>query len=134
MASALPGEKIELRGAVCDGRGTARLGRRPRRGDGIAVDVDAEVLAREDDRSIVGERHVEALRVLYAALERRRQLAVRREQSRIEVVVVVGDQDATHRVNADTDRIVRHTLAANLTQECTVISKYLNITNITGTY
>ena len=121
--SALPGKKIKRSGGGhCGGR--AWLGR-ARCGNSIAVDVDAEILAGKDDGSIVSKRHVKALRVLHAALERRDEATVGRKQRRVEVVVVVGNQDAAHRVNADTDRIVSDTFATDLAQKCTVITEHL---------
>jgi len=111
--SALPGEKIKWGGRCHRGSGTG-FGW-ARRGNSIAVDVDTEILAGKNDGAVIGKRHIKALRMLHATLEGRHKAPVRRKQSRIEVVVVVGDQNAAHRVNADTNRIVCDAFTTNLT-------------------
>ena len=131
LCSALPGQKIQRSWGRHSGS-RAGLGW-SRCGNSVAVDVHAEILAGENDRAVVGKCHVEALGVFDAALECRRQPAVGREQSRVEVVVVIGDQDAAHGVDADADGIVCDTLAADLPQKCAVVAKHLFQTWTNGT-
>lgn len=119
----LPGQKIERSGAG-HGSSSARLRWAGRR-DSVAVNVDAEVLAGEHDRPVVGKSHIEALRMFHAAFQRRHEPPIGREERRVEVVVVVGNQDAAHRVNADANRIVCDTLAADLAQKCAIVAKHL---------
>ena len=120
----LPRQKVELRGACHRAGGGAWLTGAGRRG-GVAVDVDTEVLAGEDNGSVIGKCYIKALGVFHAAFQSRHEPSVGREECCVEVVVVVGHQDAAHRVNADTNRIVCDTLATNLAQKCTVIAKHL---------
>ena len=122
----LPWQKVELRRARHrTGCRHTRL-RRAAGGNRIAVDVDAEVLAGQDHRAVISQCHIEALRMFDSALERRHQSAVWREERRVEVVVVVRNQDATHWVNADSDRVIRDTLASDLTQKCSVVAENLS--------
>jgi len=72
----------------------------------VSVDVEAVVFAGQDDRAVIHEGDVEALRVFDLALQGREELAVLREDGQVEVVVVVGDRDLAGCVDANADWIV----------------------------
>lgn len=81
----------------------------------VAIDVEPVVLAGEHHRPVVHERHIEALRMLNFALQSRYQLSVLRKDRQVKVVVIVRNQNLAGRVDANTDRVVSHTLASDLT-------------------
>jgi len=57
----------------------------------VFIDINAVVLAGEDNGAVVHQAHVEALCVLDLGLESVDERAVLAEHSQVEVVVVVGD-------------------------------------------
>lgn len=83
----------------------------------VAVDVDAEVLAGQDDRPFAHEGDVEAVRMLHLALESSNELAGFGEDGHVEIVVIVGDDNLAETVNANTDRVVGDVLSADATQK-----------------
>jgi len=92
----------------------------------VAVDVEAVVLAGEHHAPVVHQRHVEALRVLYLALERADELTVLREDGQVEVVVIVRDGDLSRSVDPHSDRIVRDPFASDLAQEVALVIEDLD--------
>lgn len=92
----------------------------------IAVDVQAVILAGENHASVIHQRHIEALGVLDFALESRHQLAVLSENRQVEVVVIVGNEDFSARVDAYANGIVGDALATNLPQEGSLIIEDLD--------
>ena len=94
--------------ALLDAHTAAAVAHQILEGVSVLVHVDSVVLAREHDWAVVHETDIEALRVLYLRLERVYELALLREYSQVEVVVVVRHQDLVIRVYSDSDRIVRY--------------------------
>ena len=64
--------------------------------------------------------------MLHFRLERRYQLTVLREDRQVEVVVVVGNEDLSSRVNTDSDRVVGESLASDLAKEHSFVAEYLD--------
>lgn len=92
----------------------------------IAVDVQAVILAGENHAAVIHQRHVEALGMLDFALERRHQLPVLSENRQVEVVVIVGDEDFSARVDSHTDGVVGDAFASDLPQESSLIVEDLD--------
>ena len=95
------------------------------RSDSVAIDVDTEIFTCQNDRSVISKCHVETLCMLDTALEGGDESTIGSEQSRVEIVVVVGNKDTTGRVDADANWVISHTFTTDLTQESAVVAKYL---------
>lgn len=72
----------------------------------ISVYVEAVVLARKDDGTIIHESDVEALGVLDLRLQGGDDVPILSKDGQVEVVVVVGDRNVSICVDADADRVV----------------------------
>lgn len=93
---------------------------------GVLVDVDAVVLAGEDDRAVIHEADVETLGVFDFGLECVEQFALLGEDGQVEVVVIVGDEYFVVGVDAHANGVVGDAFAADLTQKVAVVVEDLD--------
>merc|ERR1719278_591780 len=92
----------------------------------VAIDVEAIVFGGENHGSVVHQRNVEALRVLYLAFKGGYELTILREDGEIEVVVVVGDGDLAGPVDAHSNRVVCYPFTADLSEEVAFVVEDLD--------
>lgn len=91
----------------------------------VAIDIEPIILGGEDYRAVVHEGHIKALCMLHLGLISRHQLAILREESQVEVVVVVSNEHLALAVDAHTNRVVGDALTPNLSQVLTLIVEHL---------
>lgn len=92
----------------------------------IPINVQTIVFACENNRAVIHQGHVETLRMLHLAFQGIDELAILSENRKIEVVVVIGNQDLSSAVDTNTDWIVGDALASNLPQEDSLVVEDLH--------
>lgn len=89
--------------------------------DAVAVAVNAEIFAGQNDFAVFAKGHVETLGVLDLALEAILKFTFLSEDSDVEVVMVVCDHDFSSQIDSDTDRIVGDVTAPNFAQKFALV-------------
>ena len=92
----------------------------------VTVQIDTIVLRSQNYGAVIHECHIEALSVLHFRFQRVHQLAVLGKDSQIEVVVVVGDENFSRRVDPHADGIIGDPLASDLTKVLPLVIKHFD--------
>ena len=91
----------------------------------VTIHVQTMILRSKDYRTVVHQGHVKALGMFHLRFVGRHQLTVLGEQSQIEVVVIVRDQNLALTVEPHANWIVSDALSAYLTKVLTFIIEHL---------